>query len=179
MLESFLPKLEAALAKHQPEFFQLRLKDVSDAEILAAAEKTLPICHKHGVKFIMNDNIELALKSNADGVHLGMEDFANTNKTVADIKTLGLHIGLSCYNNLSYALEQANLGANLVCFGAFYPTTTTKPKAKAEVATLIDFKTQNKTAAKVAVIGGINFENKQPLEKAGADYICMVSAIWG
>jgi thiamine-phosphate pyrophosphorylase len=177
-LDAFLLKLDAALARLKPALFQLRLKDVSDDVILAAARATLPICHKHGVKFIMNDSIDLALAAKADGVHLGMEDFAASGKQVTDIKALGLHVGLSCYNNLDYALEQGKAGADLVCFGAFYPTTTTKPKAQAELKTLVSFKEQNKNAAKVAVIGGINFENKQPLDAAGADYICMVSAIW-
>ena len=193
-LDSFAHKLELALEKFQPALFQLRLKDVAESEILRAAEKLIPICHKYGVKFIMNDSAMFAEKSGADGVHLGENDgdIAKARKLIGD-----KIIGVSCYNSLERALEMADAGADIISFGAFFPTTTKVAKAKADVSLIREWRkllengewrveNRKKTnlqspisnIPKCAAIGGINFENKKPLEEAGADYICMISAIW-
>jgi thiamine-phosphate pyrophosphorylase len=177
-LSSFADEFLRCHDKHQFPIFQLRLKDPhTEADILKTAEKIMPICQQRSVRFVMNDSMILAKKAGANSVHLGMDDFKAHKKSIAEI-CQEFWLGLSCYNNLEYALDAAAQGANMVAFGAFYPTTTTKAKAQAEVATLVNFKKQNQSATKVGVIGGINFENKKPLEDSGADYICMVSAAW-
>ena len=175
VLKEFLPKLEAALKKYRPAMFQLRLKHVDDAAILEDANQILTICHAFGVKFIVNDSPVIAHKCGADGVHLGDDDM-----TVAEARQfLGVNaiIGKSCYNSLELAEKAESEGASYVSFGAFYPTKTKVAKARAEISTLTKWKAEHKTPA--SVIGGIDFENMKPLEEAGADYICMVSAIWG
>lgn len=173
-IESFKPKLMEAIHNHKPAMFQLRLKHVDDAAILDAAEQLLTICHAYGVKFIVNDSPEIARKCGADGVHVGDEDMAVFEAR----KFLGPDaiIGASCYNDIERAAEMEREGATYVSFGAFYPTTTKQAKSRAEIATLKKWKAEHTTPA--SAIGGINFTNKQVLEDAGADYICMVSAIW-
>ena len=173
-LEKFKPKLEAAFEKYKPAAFQLRLKDISQDDFLAAAKALQPICKKHGVTFIINDNPQIALDANADGVHVGDEDMAISRAR----SLLGKDkiIGASCYNSLEHARKSVEEGANYISFGAFYPTKTKQAKSRAEIAKLKAWKKESKVP--VSVIGGIDFENKKPLEDAGADYICMISAIW-
>ncbi len=173
-LPQFADDLKRILGEHDCALFQLRLKDAPDAEILKAAEKLRPICTEYKVPFIMNDSVELSIKSGADGVHIGEDD----NEITRARELLGNKtIGISCYNSLERALTAADAGADYVSFGAFYPTTTKTPKSKAEITTLREFK-KLRPNVKVSAIGGINEQNAKPLIEAGADYICMISAIW-
>lgn len=180
-LAEFLPKLEACLKTGKVGLFQLRMKEVPHAEILAAAAEIAPICHAHNVPFIMNDSAELALECGADGVHLGeeSENYDHARKLLGS----EAHIGISCYADVGRALEFAQKGADLVSFGQFHPTKTKPPKGWATVETITNFKTAeplNRLTAQpsVSAIGGLNFENCAPIAAAGVDYICMVSAIW-
>jgi thiamine-phosphate pyrophosphorylase len=177
-LDNFLPRLEVALQKHKPALFQLRLKEVSDSQIIACAYKIRQVCKAHNVKFILNDSAELAYKCGADGVHLGeeSENYEQARKILGD----KAHIGISCYADVARALEFAQKGADLVSFGQFHPTKTKPPKGWATTETITNFlETRNpKLLTRVAAIGGLNFENCTEIENAGADYICMVSAIW-
>lgn len=176
-LEVFLPKLDLALQEHRPTLFQLRLKNTSQETILRAAEEIIPICHNHGVKFTLNDSAELAKQCGADGVHLGEE--SEEYEKARAILGESAHIGISCYADVPRALEFAKKGANLVSFGQFHPTKTKPPKGWATPQTITDFISRNENKkCKTAAIGGLNFENLQPVEETGVDYICMVSAIW-
>ena len=173
-LGNFLPKLDECLQKHKPKYFQLRLKDISDEQILFAARSTIPICRKYKVPFLLNDSAKLALECGADGVHIGDEDDG-----VAEARELlgkKAIIGASCYNSLELAQKAVDEGANYVSFGAFYPTKTKVAKSRAELETLQKWKVMSKVPC--SAIGGITFENAKPIKAAGADYICMISAIW-
>ena len=175
-LKKFIPNLETALEKYKPAMFQLRLKEPvrNDGVVIEGAKELLPICKKHGVKFIVNDSPEIAQEVGADGVHVGDEDMAIAKAQAL----LGANkiIGASCYNSIEAARAAVKNGADYVSFGAFYPTTTKQAKSRAEISTLQKWKTES--AIPTCAIGGINFENMKPIVEAGADYICMVSAIW-
>jgi len=73
-LPVFARQLKEAFSGGDVGSFQLRLKGASDAEILKATEVLIPICHEHEAAFILNDRADLAVKCNADGVHLGQDD---------------------------------------------------------------------------------------------------------
>lgn len=77
-LPKFSEKLRSAFDGGDVGSFQLRLKNASDDEILRAAEVLIPICREREIAFIMNDSPELAKKSDADGVHLGQDDFLSS-----------------------------------------------------------------------------------------------------
>lgn len=176
-LAELLAKLDLCLATGKVGLFQLRMKEVESANILAAAKAIAPICQKHSVPFIMNDSAELALECGADGVHLGEEsqDYDHARKLLGT----AAHIGISCYADVERALDFANKGANLLSFGQFHPTKTKPPKGWATPQTISDFLTVNKNQdTQTSAIGGLNFENCAPVIAAGVDYICMVSAIW-
>jgi thiamine-phosphate pyrophosphorylase len=72
--DDFADTLAKALEGGPVAAFQLRLKGASDAEILAAAERLMPVCAAHEVAFIVNDRMDLAKACGADGVHLGQGD---------------------------------------------------------------------------------------------------------
>ena len=138
-LDQFTPLLNEVLATSIASVFQLRLKNTSDEHIERACRALIPICHQHGIAFILNDNTALAKKVGADGVHLGEDD---DNVTMAR-RLLGANktIGVSCYNSYDRAMKLAEEGADYVSFGAFYPTTTKQPKATFSLRILCSFET--------------------------------------
>jgi thiamine-phosphate pyrophosphorylase len=178
-LGKFLPAVNEAFAAGGVKAFQLRLKDAKDEEILLAAEQIAPLCHKYDVAFILNDRPDLALKINADGVHLGQEDMSV--KEARKIMGPNRVIGVSCHASKDMGLQAGEEGADYVAFGAFYPTTS-KPKEKVEkwgvpTPEIIKWWSTYTTIPCVA-IGGLTAENCTPLVKAGADFIAAITAVW-
>ena len=109
---------------------QLRLKDVSDDEILRAGELLMSVAQRANVAFILNDRPDLANKLGADGVHVGQED-----ASYADARALlgpERIVGVTCHDSRHLAIEAAEAGADYVAFGAFYPTATKEAKTRAE-----------------------------------------------
>jgi thiamine-phosphate pyrophosphorylase len=174
-LEKFKILLEEALSTLKIAVFQLRLKNISNTGIAEAAQELMPICHKYGVTFILNDNATLAKQVNADGVHVG-EEKDGTYHEARKIMGQNKIIGVSCYGSIERALDFAEAGADYVAFGAFYPTTTKEPKARPSID-ILNWWATNCTVPSVA-IGGINENNCMPIVKAGADFIAVVSAVW-
>ncbi len=174
VLSDFAVQLEQALSGGKVDVFQLRLKDVSDDEVIAACKVLIPICHAHGTQFILNDRVGLVNKVGADGVHIGIEDATaeEARKQLGEGKTLGV----SCYGDIERAIDAAEQGADYVAFGAFYDTTTKTPRAR-PTADILKWWVDNSTIPCVA-IGGIKHHNCAPLVKNGADFIAVVTAIW-
>jgi thiamine-phosphate pyrophosphorylase len=178
-LPEFTKALTEALSAGDVGAFQLRLKDVVDAEILRAGEVLLPICRKHGVAFIVNDRPDLALKLGADGVHLGQED-----SSLSDARALlgdDAVIGVTCHASAHMAMEAGDAGADYVAFGAFFPTTS-KPMEKQEQygrpePQLLEWWSTYTVVPSVA-IGGLTPENCGPLVAAGADFVAVITAVW-
>lgn len=173
-LDAFVDSLKQACAAGKIGAFQLRLKSCGDEEIIQAGKRLLPICHNHGIQFILNDRADLALEIGADGVHLGEED-GEVEKARALLGEDKI-IGVSCYNSIDRALDLAEKGADYVSFGAFYPTKTKNAKTRAEPK-LLKWWVENTTTPCVA-IGGINAENVSTLIEAGADLIAVISYVW-
>jgi thiamine-phosphate pyrophosphorylase len=153
---------------------QLRLKGASDDEIRHAARALMPIVQARGAAFILNDRPDLAAELGADGVHVGAEDrpYAEARKLVGPDAI----VGVSCYASRHEAMEAAEAGADYVAFGAFFPTRTKEPRARADIE-LLSWWSEMMTVPCVA-IGGITPENCGPLVEAGADFLAVVSAVW-
>lgn len=132
------------------------------------------LCHNYSVPFIVNDDIKLAQKINADGVHLGRDDQACDNAR----KILGPDyiIGISCYNKIKLALAAETSGANYIAFGAFFPTTSKSVTSIATTALLTQAKQQLNLP--VVAIGGITPEKGKKLVQAGADFLAVISSIY-
>lgn len=153
---------------------QLRLKGVSDDEVLRAASKLMPIAQKAGVAFIVNDRPDLAKKLGADGVHVGQED-----ASYAEARALlgaDAIVGVTCHDSRHLAIEAAEAGADYVAFGAFYPTSTKEAKTRAEPELLTWW--QEMMQSPCVAIGGITVENGGPLVQAGADFLAVASGVW-
>ncbi len=171
---AFTDSLKAALDGGPVAAFQLRLKDVSDADVLRACAALLPICQAADVAFILNDRADLAAKSGADGVHLGQGD-----GSIADARALlgrDAQIGRTCHDSRHLAMEAGDEGADYVAFGAFYDTTT-KPSHYRPQPEILGWWTTLSQLPCVA-IGGIFPHNAAPLIEAGADFIAVVRAVW-
>lgn len=174
--DDFLKKLDIVirLGADFISAFQLRLKNYNDETILACAQKIKPILAKRNIALIINDNVEIALTSGAAGVHLGADDcsietaLAQTNSDFI--------IGASAYDSIDIAHQAARAGADYVCFGAFFASTTKLTKTKANPSLLRDWK--NLSALPAGAIGGITPANAANIIKAGADFIAVSGAIW-
>jgi thiamine-phosphate pyrophosphorylase len=165
--------VEAALAG-QPALLQYRNKSTDAARRLSEASRLCALCRRAGVPFIVNDDLELALRVEADGVHLGRDDGALD----AARKRLGADriLGVTCYNDVSRAEAVAALGADYVAFGAMYPSPS-KPQAVVATPAVLT-QARRRCTVPVAAIGGITLENAAPLVAAGADLLAVISDVF-
>lgn len=178
-LAHFVPTLEATLSAAEAASvpvacLQLRLKDVGDAAILAAAKAIKPVVEAAEIGFILNDRADLAKRAGADGVHLGQSD--GTVKEARAILGDEADIGVTCHDSRHLAMIAAEQGADYVAFGAFYPTTTKETEYHPDPEILAAWSMM--TLVPCVAIGGITPGNAKPLVDAGADYIAVSSAIW-
>ena len=132
-----------------------------------------PLCARHGVPLIINDDWQLAAAIGADGVHLGEDDGAIAVARAA-LGAAAL-IGASCYDRIELARYAVLAGASYVAFGAFFPSPT-KPHARVATPTLLA------DAAALGVprvaIGGITPDNGRSLVDAGADMLAVISGVF-
>jgi len=170
----FSDVLKRALSGGDVASVQLRLKHVSEDEILRAGEILLPITQRAGAAFILNDRPDLAAKLGADGVHVGQEDASYAEARAAmGPKCI---VGVTCHNSRHLGVEAAEAGADYVAFGAFFPTATKEPKTRADPE-LLKWWAETMIVPCVA-IGGITIENSQPLIEAGADFLAVAAGVW-
>lgn len=152
---------------------QLREKELSDEDFLAEAIEISALCKKYGVPFFINDNVEIAVKCKADGIHVGQEDMAATK--VRELVGPDMMIGVSVHT-VSEALEAVAAGADCLGVGAMFSTST---KADADV---LPMDTLRDICAAVDVpvvaIGGIGKSNIDQLKGTGVDGVALVSAIF-
>ena len=153
---------------------QLRLKDVGDDLIEAAARVLRPMTAARNVALIMNDRPDLAASLGCDGVHIGQDDapYAEARRLLGRERI----VGVTCHDSRHLAMEAAEAGADYVAFGAFFPTTT-KDAVHRPTPDLIAWWAEMMTVPCVA-IGGITPQNCAPLVAAGADFLAVVGAVW-
>lgn len=152
---------------------QFRQKDGSTRVMIEIARQMKKLCENKGVTFIVNDRLDIAIATEADGVHLGQDDFPLplARSLLGDDKI----IGGSAVN-----LEEANKclaeGANYVGFGPVYPTDS---KADAGPVSGINLLKQavETIPFPIIAIGGINADNTPELMEAGAHGIAVISAV--
>jgi thiamine-phosphate pyrophosphorylase len=152
----------------------IQYRDKNPIDAACIARELVKICHQRNIPLIINDDIELALLSKADGVHLGKDD----GEIIEARKRLGnaAIIGVSCYNSVDRALTAQALGASYVAFGRFF-TSASKP-----LASPADVKTLNRAKAiihlPIVAIGGILPENGGQLLAAGADLLAVIGGVF-
>jgi thiamine-phosphate pyrophosphorylase len=155
---------------------QLRDKIQGKKQTLAAARELRELCGKHGTLFIVNDHVDIAAASGADGAHLGRDDMPV--EEARKILPIDRIIGSSTTSREQAVAAQA-AGADYVAVGAIYPTgskiSTTTPAKEVGLDTLREVK--QAVTAPVVAIGGINAENAADVKAAGADAAAVISAV--
>jgi thiamine-phosphate pyrophosphorylase len=154
--------------------FQFRVKGLDQHEAARLAAPLQAICAAHDVAFIVNDDVALAKRLGADGVHLGQGDGAPRDAR----EELGreAQIGVTCHASKHFAMEAGEAGADYVAFGAFFDSTTKASEHRPELEILEWW--SNLFEIPCVAIGGITPANCQPLVEAGADFLAVSGAIW-
>jgi thiamine-phosphate pyrophosphorylase len=166
--------LKSALAAGDVASVQLRLKNAADDEIRRAADLLMPSVQAAGAAFILNDRPDLAAEFGADGVHIGQDD-APCREARERVGKDAI-VGVTCHSSRHLAIEAAEQGADYVAFGAFFPTATKEPKARADID-LLAWWSELMNVPCVA-IGGITIDNARPLIAAGANFLAVCAGVW-
>ncbi|MED4903361.1 thiamine phosphate synthase [Parageobacillus thermoglucosidasius] len=131
------------------------------------------ICQKRGIPFIVNDDVELALAIDADGVHIGQDD---EDARVVREKIGDKILGVSAHN-LAEAQAAAAAGADYIGVGPIYPTKSKADAKQAQGPGMIRLLRDNGIDIPIVGIGGITAENASEVMNAGADGVSVISAI--
>ena len=154
-------------------FFQLRLKKEKFKKKLLIGKKIQKICKKFKVKFLINDDVYLTKRLDADGCHLGQKDM-NILKAREIIGNK--IIGITCHNSIRLAKIGIRNKADYIALGAFYSSKTKRVKYRASINLLKKMKKITKTP--IVVIGGINSNNYKKLLLNKANFLAISGYIW-
>lgn len=152
---------------------QLREKNLSDEEFLKEAMEIKELCKKYNVPLIINDNVDVAIKCGADGVHVGQEDMEASK--VREKVGRDMIIGVSAHN-VEEARRAVSNGADYLGVGAVFSTSTKDDVDVLSKETLKEICLAVKIP--VVAIGGINQDNILELKGTGVDGVAVVSAIF-
>lgn len=151
---------------------QLRAPELTDAELFALAADLAPLCSAGGVRFIVNDRLDVAVASGADGVHLGQsDDLVGARERLGRDRILGISVA-----GAAQASTAASMGADYL--GVTVWSTSTKPEAQGRGPVGIR-ELRGSVAIPVVGIGGITRENFAEVFEAGASGIAVISAVAG
>ncbi len=166
-------KVEQAL-RGGARLVQYRNKTAAAAIRREQGRALLRLCRAAKVPLIINDDLQLSIELDADGVHLGRNDgdIASARRALAAGKLLGV----SCYDDLGLAREAQKRGADYVAFGAAYPTSTKPGAVKAGLS--IYGEAKSLLQIPVVAIGGITTGNVGAVFAAGADAAAVISALF-
>ena len=170
--QTLMEQVEDAL-KGGATCVQLREKELDEETFLQEAMEMKALCEKYQVPFFVNDNVEIAVKCKADGIHVGQEDMAaaKVRQQVGDEMMIGVSV-----HSVEEALEAVKNGADCLGVGAMFSTSTKTdadvlPKeVLKEICDAVDIP--------VVAIGGISKENMTELKGTGVDGVALVSAIF-
>jgi thiamine-phosphate pyrophosphorylase len=172
---AFADRLKRAFDAGPVAAFQLRLKGMDQHEAARLGEPLQRICADAEVAFIVNDDVGLAKRLGADGVHLGQGD--GDPRDARALLGPTTQIGVTCHDSRHLAMEAGEAGADYVAFGAFYPTTTKETHHQPMPAILSWWATVFEIPS--VAIGGITPQNAAPLIAAGADFLAVSNSVWG
>ena len=154
---------------------QYRDKTAVAAQRLDRASQLVAMTHAARALLIVNDDVEIAASSGADGVHLGRDDgdVANARRRLPNRL-----LGVSCYNEFDRARAAIAGGSDAVAFGSMYPSVTKPTAVRAPLSLLTDARAAW-PHQRIIAIGGINTENVNAVAAAGADAAAVLDAIFG
>lgn len=171
--QTLYQQVESAL-KGGATCVQLREKHLDDADFLQEAIEIHALCQQYGVPLFINDNVDVAVKCHAEGIHVGQEDMAaaQVRQRVGDEMMIGVSV-----HSVEEALEAVRHGADCLGVGAAFSTHT-----KADVDVLPEGMMKaicDAVDIPVVAIGGIHKENLLRLKGTGVNGVALVSAIFG
>ena len=154
-------------------FLQIREKDLAQDAFEAEAERLKTLCAQHGVPFVVNDSVEIAMQCDADGVHVGQSDIKGRDirAMIGPDKILGISAG-----TVAEAVAAEMAGADYIGVGAVFATSTKKNARNLSVEQLKEI--SDSVSIPVVAIGGINASNITELCGSGVDGVAVVSAIF-
>ena len=154
-------------------FVQLREKELDDEHFLEEAREIKDLCRRYQVPFVVNDNVEIAVKADADGVHVGQSDMeaGDVRKRLGPDKIIGVSV-----QNVDQALLAQRMGADYLGVGAVFHTDSKADAADVSLETLRAIC----MAAEIPVIaiGGIGRDNVMKLAGSGICGIAVISALF-
>ena len=171
--QTLMEQVEDAL-KGGATCVQLREKELDEETFLQEAMEMKALCEKYHVPFFVNDNVEIAVKCKADGIHIGQGDMAagKVRQQVGEDMMIGVSV-----HTVEEALEAVRSGADCLGVGAMFSTATKKEANVLTKEMLSDI--CKAVDIPVVAIGGINKENMAELKGTGVDGVALVSAIFG
>lgn len=153
---------------------QYRHKEASSALRLEQATALLALCRRHGRALVINDHLDLCMRLDADGVHLGATDAALAQARQA--LGPGKIVGASCYGELALAHAASAAGASYAAFGGFYPSLVKQYDFVTPPALLATARAQ--LTLPLVVIGGMTCANAEPLVALGAHMVAAITSVY-
>lgn len=170
----FAARLDRALDGGPVAAFQFRVKGVDQHQAARLAEPLQRICEAREAAFIVNDDMALAKRLGADGVHLGQSD--GDPREARAMLGPAAQIGVTCHDSRHLAMAAGEAGADYVAFGAFFPTRTKETAHRPDPAILSWWSRLFEIPC--VAIGGITAQNGRALVEAGADFLAVCNAVW-
>jgi thiamine-phosphate pyrophosphorylase len=165
-----------SVLKHKPEFIQLRVKNLDKKDILSKAKKIREISLMYGVKFIVNDFIDVALDCGADGVHIG--EFDDSLRDVRAKMGNDKIIGVSCYGDLDRCIKFSESGADYIAIGTPYFTKTKPNRERTSLEDILSIVDRIRSTS-IFAIGGIDASNANNILSLGVDGIAVINSVFG
>lgn len=171
--QTLLEQIEDAL-KGGATIVQLREKKLGEDSFVEEAVQVRELCHKYNVPLIINDNVEVALKSGADGVHVGVADapVAEIRKRVPN----DFIIGATC-KTVEQAKAAEAAGADYMGVGAVFPSPT--KAAAIRITNELLREIVSAVSIPAVAIGGISYDNVLKVKGSHISGVAVVSAIFG
>jgi len=170
--ETLYNQVEKAI-KGGATFVQLREKNLDEKSFVDEAIEIQKLCRKYNIPFVINDNVQIAKRINADGVHVGQSDMSaeDVRSIIGNDKILGVSA-----QTVEQAIVAQNKGAHYIGVGAVFPTGS---KSDAENVSYNTLKAIcDAVTIPVVAIGGIGKHNVTELKHSGISGIAVISAIF-
>lgn len=171
--ETLAKQVEKAL-KGGVTFVQLREKEMDRDDFLKEAVEIKALCEKYGVPLVINDDVDIALRANADGVHVGQKDMSpdQVRKILGKDKIVGVSA-----RTVQQAMDAEKKGADYIGAGAVFSTGSKNDAVEINYDTLKDI--CSSVDIPVIAIGGVTADNVRKLSGSGICGIAAISAVFG
>ena len=172
-IERFLSLLPEVLSKQEVGFLQLRMKKGSFTKVLKTARSIKALCARFRVRFVVNDEVEIAKAVGSWGLHLGQNDVSvqEARKQAPEVV-----VSVSCHGDVRLGEKAQREGADMVSFGACYPSVTKPQAPRAKIEALESF--LRTTPLMTIAIGGITAQTAPSLLHRGFHYLALSSFVF-